>query len=296
MKLKRATTLEEFAALPPLITKEGYAAGLALQLQPTDVVITPYAKSGTTWMQQLVHTLRTGGDMDFDDISRVVPWIEASTDLGLDLNAAQRAHPRAFKSHLAWDDMPRGGRYINVVRDPGDAAVSAFKFMEGWFIEPGTVDMDTFVQQRFCATRNYFKHLASWWPRRHDEDVLFLAFEHMLDRPQSAIEQVAAFIEIPLDDDLLALAIEYTHVDFMLEYKDRFDDALMRTRSEQDLGLPPGGDSAKVRRGKSGEKQTLSQATRQLILDIWAEEIATPFGLNTYTDMLTTLASEAAAR
>ena len=32
------------------------------------VIITPFAKCGTTWLQQMVHSLRTGGDLDFDDI------------------------------------------------------------------------------------------------------------------------------------------------------------------------------------------------------------------------------------
>ena len=45
--------------------------------------------------------------MDFDDISRVVPWIETSPALGLDLNAEQRANPRAFKSHLEYEQLPK---------------------------------------------------------------------------------------------------------------------------------------------------------------------------------------------
>ena len=41
----------------------------------------------TTWIQQIVHMLRSGGDMDFDDISRVSPWIEVAFALGGDLDA-----------------------------------------------------------------------------------------------------------------------------------------------------------------------------------------------------------------
>ena len=75
--------------------------------------------------------------MDFDDISRVVPWIETSGSLGLDINAEQVANPRGFKSHLSFDRIPKGCKYINVIRDPLDAAYSSFKFMEGWYLEPG---------------------------------------------------------------------------------------------------------------------------------------------------------------
>ncbi|MGE3461623.1 MAG: sulfotransferase domain-containing protein, partial [Pseudomonadales bacterium] len=163
----RPTTMEDMRARQAkMLTREEIAAGMALKLRPTDVVITPFAKCGTTWMQQIVHTLRTRGDMDFDDISRVIPWIETSTALGIDLNAEQRAEPRAFKSHLGWDVIPKGGRYINVVRDPADALVSMYKFNEGWFLEPGSVSLDEFALTGFIEQRGYYKHLKSWWPRR----------------------------------------------------------------------------------------------------------------------------------
>ena len=69
-----------------MATPDGVGKGLAIILDPTDCVVAPFGKSGTTWLQQIAHSLRTRGDMDFDDISRVVPWIEMSTDLGLDLD------------------------------------------------------------------------------------------------------------------------------------------------------------------------------------------------------------------
>src|SRR5947208_9968598 len=119
---RRATTLAELQAkMDRLVSEAGFAAGLGFVARPSDVIIAPFAKCGTTWLQQMVHSLRTGGDLDFDDVSRVVPWIETAQDLGLDLAAEQRGEPRAFKSHLAWDLVPKGARYIVAVRDPRDA-------------------------------------------------------------------------------------------------------------------------------------------------------------------------------
>lgn len=40
-----------------------------------------------------------------------------------------------------------GARYILVVRDPMDVAVSFFKFFEGWLFEPGEIELDEFVDQ-----------------------------------------------------------------------------------------------------------------------------------------------------
>src|SRR5947207_13660655 len=104
---RRATTLAELQVkMDRLVSEAGFAAGLGFVARPSDVIIASYAKCGTTWLQQMVHSLRTGGDLDFDDISRVVPWIETSADLGLDLDGAQRREPRSFKTLHPYDLAP----------------------------------------------------------------------------------------------------------------------------------------------------------------------------------------------
>src|SRR6476619_7657894 len=155
---RRATTVAELQAkMDRLVSAAGFAAGLGFVARPSDVIIASYAKCGTTWLQQMVHSLRTGGDLDFDDISRVVPWIETAADLGLDLDAEQRAEPRAFKSHVSWTLVPKGGRYLVAVRDPRDALVSVHRFFEGWFFEPGSIDVETLGRARFLESRDYYQ-------------------------------------------------------------------------------------------------------------------------------------------
>lgn len=273
-------------------TEEGRNYGLSFPLQPTDVVITPYGKSGTTWLQQIVHGLRTRGDMDFDDISRVVPWLETSTDLGLDLHAPQRGHPRAFKSHLNWYDVPKGGRYIVSIREPKDVLVSGYRFMEGWFFEPGSIDITTWAED-FMANREkggYWRHLRSWWEERHNPHVLLLCYEEMTQDLPGTVRTVADFIGVPLDEELLAIVVRQASLDFMLAHKDRFDDRLMREHSERIAGLPPGSDSAKVRKGEIGSHwYELPQDVIDAMDRIWQEEIAAPLGFATYQELRTAL-------
>ena len=219
----------------------------------------------------------------------MVPWIEASTDLGLDLDAEQKADPRTFKSHLGWDDIPKGGRYIVVLRDPADAAVSAFKFMEGWFVEPGSISVDEFVNALFLGQRKYYAHLKSWWAQRERDDVLLMAYEHMLANPEQAIERIADFAGIELDDELRRITLEHSSIDYMLTYKDRFDDALMRQRAADVAGLPADSDSAKVRAGKAGSGTVLSDQTRRNLAMAWEEEIAGELGLADYSALLAAL-------
>ena len=284
------------ARIAHLGTAEGFTRGLAFRPLPTDVIISPFGKCGTTWLQQVFHGLRTRGDMDFDDISRVVPWIETAHDLGLDLEAPQRGRPRGFKSHLAYDLIPKGARYIVSIRDPKDALVSAFRFMEGWFFEPGSVSIDTFARKQYLrrgAHRDYWHHLASWWQQRHDPNVLLLCYEQMNRDLASTVRRIAAFVDIALDDALLDIVLRQSSLAFMLAHKDRFDDRLMREHSERVAGLPSGSDSAKVRKGKVGEHKRELPADVSAELDrVWREDIETKFGLPSYAALTDELQRE----
>ena len=284
----RARNMAEYSAfMDRAFGRNDEAAAIAsYRPRPSDIVISPFSKCGTTWLQQTFHTLRTRGDMDFDDISRVVPWIETAATLGLDLDAPQRAEPRGFKSHLSYYDMPKGAKYVVSLRDPRDAMVSLYRFLEGWFLEPGAVAITEFAQMRLAnggKEPGYWQHLISWWEQRDNPDVLLLSYEHMTDEPELHVRKLAAFCGIALDDSLLALTLERSSFAYMLEHKDRFDDAMMRKLSEERCNLPPGTDSAKVRKGGVGGHKTEMAAELAATLDaIWADVVAPKTGFRDY--------------
>ncbi len=70
-----------------------------------------------------------------EEISAAVPWIELAHDCGQDLEAPQAAWPRCFKTHCWYGHVPKGARYIVVVRQPADVVVSFFKVrvLELWW-------------------------------------------------------------------------------------------------------------------------------------------------------------------
>lgn len=289
---RRARTFDELIALMDrmLPEAEAMAAMAAYRPRPGDVIISPFAKCGTTWLQQSLHALRTGGDMDFPDISSVIPWIETSVSLDIDLEAPQRAEPRAFKSHLPYGALPKGVRYVVSLRDPKDAFVSYFKFFEGWFIEPGEGAMDA-VARRWMADPggrpgSYWNHLVSWWEQRDNPDVLLTTYELMTRTPREHLVRLAAFSGLEVDGDRIDLALHQSSLPFMLAHKDRFDEVLMRDLSERRCGLPPGSDSAKVRQGGvGGHKQALPPELAARIDDIWAEHVAPRIGFKSYSDL-----------
>ena len=274
---RRARSIAEWNETRVLLGKpEDFPAAIkSYRARPTDIVITPFGKCGTTWLQQTFHTLRTGGDMDFDDISRVVPWIETAKIVDIDLEAPQRAEPRGFKSHLAYDAIPKGAKYVVSFRDPKDALVSMYRFMEGWFIEPGAVAIEDFAAQ-WMERDDYWKHLLSWWDMCGDPNVLVFSYEGMTADPEGHIRRLAAFCELPLDEALLALTLQRSSLAYMLEHKDRFDDRMMRDASEVRCNLPPGSDSAKVRRGGVGGHKSELPPTVAAALDAKWTELAAP--------------------
>ena len=224
--------------------------------------------------------------MDFDDISRVVPWIETARALALDLEAPQRGHPRLFKSHLPYDLVPKGARYVVSFRDPKDAILSDYHFMAGWWFEPGSISLAEFIERplaRRGTGRDYWHHLLSWWSVRENPAVLLLSYQQMSADPASHIRALAKFAGMPLDDALLQLTLEHSSLAFMLKHKDRFDDHLMRQHSERTSGLPKGSDSSKVREGKVGGHRTEMPAEIAARVDaVWAELVAPATGFADY--------------
>ena len=110
--------------------------------------------------------------------------------------------------------------------------------------------------------------------------------QHMVADPDTMIRRMAAFCGIPLSDALLALTKEHTSRAFMLKHKDRFDDAMMRERSEQLGGLPPGSDSAKVQKAGSGRRQDeLPDFIRLEMEGIWRSDVTPHTGFETFGDL-----------
>ncbi|MEO3413547.1 sulfotransferase domain-containing protein [Roseovarius sp. CAU 1744] len=290
MPLTRPCSLEEMCRRDVhFVTDESYRRGLSYRPDESDIFISPYSKCGTTWMQQIVHGLRTGGSMDFDEITEVVPWLELAHDMGWDVNADQVAHPRAFKSHLRWDEIPKGGRYIVVLRDPVDAMVSLFRFLDGWRFESGSVSIDEFAAYYLSRPDgdNYWSHAASWWRQRARPDVLLLSFEGMKRDLPGTVDNVAGFIGVSDDPALRDLVVKQAGFEFMKAHGRQFDDHLLRAARDRACGLPSDGTTTKVSTGGVGAGRPLvSDAVHAQFLRRWQDVMTAGFGLASYPDLL----------
>eukprot|EP00035_Acanthoeca_spectabilis_P021903 m.440842 g.440842 ORF g.440842 m.440842 type:complete len:320 (-) comp18576_c0_seq1:40-999(-) len=285
-------------------TEIGRLKGLDLVLSPTDVVITTSPKAGTTWVQQICHQLRAGieGDMSFEEISEVVPFIELAHDQGQDLEKPQfgqdRGLPRCFKTH-AWEPhCPKGGKYIVVVREPKDVALSFYNFFEGWFFEPGEVPMDAFVQEFWLArgapesrmsNASFYDHFLSWYNRRLDADVLFLFFEDLKADLKGSVRKIAKFMSTKEHDftgeELINAVVEKSSFAFMHEHKGQFDEKLSKLARNEACGLAPdaGLQYSKIRAGEAGGgKLKLSTELQEMISERWSKQMLPATGCASY--------------
>lgn len=266
-----------------------FEIGKKFQPRPDDVIISPWSKSGTTWLQQIVQSLRSGGDMGFDDISRIMPWIEVAHALGIDLDADQEWEPRAFKSHYSYTAVPKGCRYIVSFREPCRTLVSYYRFYEGWLFEPGTVTLDEYLEPHLTlgGGKDYWNHITSWWRQRDNPDVLLLSYELMLDSPRPVMERVASFLDVDLGAALEEVVLRQSSRQFMLEHEDKFNDLLHRERGTRVGAHPSWAGATKVTDGVvDGSGYTLSAEAQTRIDRNWAETMGAEFGIETYDDLV----------
>lgn len=291
--MARATTYDGLMELLEQLFASEEESYRRFRPRPTDVIISPYAKCGTTWLQQIVHSVRTGGDMDFRDIYEVIPFIDAAIDLGLDLDADHRAEPRAFKSHYSFHEVPKGCRYLVSFRDPRDAVVSFYRFMEGWLLEPGAVPIDEVVARRALdreSGSDYWDHMASWLSQRDNPDVFLLTFEEMKTDLRGVIERIASFLELDADSARIDAAVHHSSFEFMSAHKEPFSERMLRGRSVALFGIPPNSNSTKIRQGKVGDhRHELSAETVKALDQIWADTIQAQFGYASYEDLVADL-------
>ena len=281
-----------------LHTDKARLNGLAFSPRSTDVIIVTTPKAGTTWLQQIVHQLRTGGDMSFDEISQVVPFLEFAGDLGVDIDAEQSAVPRCYKTHCWYNHCPKGaGKYILCVREPCAVAYSFFNFFKGWFFQPGEISVEEFVREFWLArgvpqskleNASYFHHLASWWPHRNENNVLLLFYEDMKSNPEAAVRAVAKHIGIS-NESHIRVALERSSLAYMKKHERKFDEHVMKNFRNEACGLPKNageGVSTKVNTGSSVDgRRVLSADLKKEIQKKWDKVVYPVTNCATYEDL-----------
>jgi len=201
------------------------------QFRDDDIVIATYAKSGTTWMQQIISQLIFDGRTDLH-VAEMSPWLDLRVppkEAKLPAVEAQ-THRRFLKTHLPVDALvfsPKA-KYLYLARDGRDVMWSMHNHHANandmWYgalnDTPGRIGpaigkppadpRDYFLE--WLAKDGYpfwsfWENIRSWWEIRHLPNVHFVHFETLRSDMPGEIRRIAAFLDIPIDeqkwDDIL---------------------------------------------------------------------------------------------
>ena len=202
-----------------------------------DVVIATSYKSGTTWMQNIVHQLLFLEQPKLPLLWDVAYWLDsrATPDLA-DLIARLEAqqHRRSIKSHLALDGLPYYPqvKYIVVGRDARDVFMSwwnhysnftdaYYEWMAQWPDRVGPLmprcPENIHLYWRQWISQGWFDwelegfptwgnmhHTQTWWNYRHLDNILFVHFNDLLVDLVGEMGRVAAFLDVPLSAEQAA--------------------------------------------------------------------------------------------
>lgn len=204
-----------------------------------DIVISTYAKSGTTWMQQIVSQLLFNGEEGLD-VAEMSPWLDLRVppkEIKLSAVEAQ-THRRFLKTHLPVDALvfSEKAKYIYIGRDGRDVCWSLYNhhvnanatLYEALNDTPGRVGPA--LAPPSCSIPEYYHewlandgfpfwslwdNVRTWWNIRHLPNVLFVHFATLKADMPGEIRRIAEFIGTPIDESKWEKILEHCSFDYM---------------------------------------------------------------------------------
>ncbi|HVI07314.1 MAG TPA: sulfotransferase domain-containing protein [Candidatus Binatia bacterium] len=269
-------------------------AGRAFYVEPDDVFLVSYPKSGNTWTRFLLGNLTSPDEqVTFANVERKVPDIYAKSRKAL----KRIPRPRLIKSHECFD--PRYRRVVYIVRDPRDVAVSAYHYDRKGKNIADDFPVNQYVEARFMKTDEYFgtwgEHAGSWmvnsknifqlgrlknsflgtpasWGENvmswlgavgHDRKFLLVRYEDLLEDAHREMARIAEFLHLNATPERIARAVELSSAENMRKLESQENKIWVTTReSRKDIPF--------VRAAKSGEwRRTLPPESVAMIEEAW---------------------------
>lgn len=212
-----------------------------IKFRDDDIVIATYAKSGTTWLQQIVSQLIFDGKEDLPT-AEMSPWVDLRIppkEVKLPMIEAQE-HRRFLKTHLPVDALvfSERAKYIYIARDGRDVMWSMHNhhmtanamWYDALNNTPGRVgpeigkpldDVATYFEQWLDNDGEpfwpFWENVHSWWDIRELPNVKLIHFADLKRDLPGQIRAIAEFLDIEVSDALMEDVLLHCSFDYMKE-------------------------------------------------------------------------------
>lgn len=238
-----------------------------------DVYIVTFLKSGTTWMQVILHNLLRDGNMDFTHIYDVSPWPSNMAFRNESIETINNLpSPRILKSHdnYAFFSNDMKGKIIYVYRDGKDIALSLFHHNKNYQNQEITFDenFDAFFIDE-ASELNWFKFTSEWLENKNKLPILFISYEQLTLQFDETINKICNYLNIELTDEILKRTKHHASFEFMKINESKFGE------------IPPKEEikifNQFIRKGQIGEGKSHMSVTQEAKYDLLFSKKIFPF-------------------
>ncbi|XP_063612538.1 sulfotransferase 1E1-like [Penaeus indicus] len=274
------------------------------KFRPTDVLVHTWAKSGTTWTQEIVWTMRNNPDLnnpmadmnvnarapflEFDmfhvhgkktndnfleNFQRLCPGKDPANGMFLQMSEGLR-DPRTIKSHLPLSLLPPSlldtTKVVAVLRNPKDVIVSYHHHCRLLNVHGYVGSLDDFVQYFVdddLVYSPYWLHVKEVWEKREHPNLHIMFFEDMKADIMKELRKLDGFLGTGLSDEQLDNVARHTGFSAMKgRAGDRAPDHVNKEVMTKDGGF--------FRKGQSGDwKNKLSPEMEEKVNKYIEEKI-----------------------
>ena len=273
---------------PPFATTE-WLREVSTQFKPrdTDIFVCTFSRSGTTWLQLILHWLKSKKPLDME-IYNYSPMIDVPICSSIEEREKRFPNrtyliqseveamppPRVFKTHLPFHMVPSNPntKYVYCMRNPKDCLVSLYHHTCGKDIFNYSGTFEQFFELFLAGLAEYgswFDHVSGWWSHREDPNLLILSYEELHRDFRKTVTRLSEFVGLPLSEELFVQIEKETSIHAM-----KSNEFVSFSRA-----ITCGGnvDHAHVRKGVVGDWRNVLSPEQDKRLDaLIADRLITP--------------------